>query len=163
MNTNAIVTRNKCKPKQFSGIHVLQILLVSFLCISVVSCHIARKTGSSTQMNLSPIGNWQLQFISGPKKSFDELFPRGLPEIFLDTDAHSVSGNTGCNRMNGIYQWEHQKISFSQLVTTKMACKGGGEAVFLETLQRINQFDIQQDTLYLQMGTLTMMRFVHKF
>lgn len=65
--------------------------------------------------------------------------------------------------MNGIYQWEHQKISFSQLVTTKMACKGGGEAVFLETLQRINQFDIQQDTLYLQMGTLTMMRFVHKF
>lgn len=93
----------------------------------------------------------------------DDLFPRGLPEIVLDAEAHTVTGNTGCNRLNGAFRCEYQKISFSELVTTKMACKGGGEAVFLETLQRINQFDVQQDTLFLQMGTLTMMRFVRKY
>lgn len=162
MNMNAIVTRNKCRLKPFSRMNFLQILLLSSLCFLTVSCHTSRKKGSNAQKNLNPGGNWQLAFISGPKKSLDELFPRGVPEIILDAEAYTVSGSTGCNRMNGVCRWEQQRITFSQLVTTKMACKGGGEAVFLETLQRINQYDLQKDTLMLQMGTLTMMRFIRK-
>ncbi|QLH47966.1 MAG: META domain-containing protein [Bacteroidota bacterium] len=60
----------------------------------------------------------------------DELFPRGVPEIIVDAEAYTVSGSTGCNRMNGVCRWEQQRITFSQLVTTKMACKGGERPCF---------------------------------
>src|SRR5690349_16384298 len=52
---------------------------------------------------------------------------RATPHIILAPDSKQVSGSGGCNRMFGVYELNGDKLRFSGVGSTKMACKGSME------------------------------------
>ena len=51
-----------------------------------------------------------------------EDFAKGLPVIEFHLSDNRISGSTGCNRMTGGFEVRGNKITFSQMATTRMAC-----------------------------------------
>ncbi len=105
-------------------------------------------------------GSWQLNYISGPRIAFDGLYPDNKPTISFDIAGARVSGNTGCNTFSGPVRVSEKSIGFGELATTRMACKGNGEAVFLAALRKVNRFDITDgNTLHLLQDDIALLRF----
>ena len=74
------------------------------------------------------------------------------PHLILRRQDHRVSGFTGCNQMAGGYSLDGQTLSFTQMISTKMACLGGGmdtEAQFTAALQQVHGWSIAGDKLTL--------------
>lgn len=107
-------------------------------------------------------GNWQLNYISGPRIAFEGLYPNKKPQISFDITASRTTGNTSCNNFSGPVSIEGSKISFNQpLTTTKMFCEGQGEPVFLESLRKITAWALTDtSTLTLIAGDIVLMRFI---
>lgn len=128
-------------------------IMVAFV---VSSCNSLKNTTP-----LSSNETWELEYISGPRIAFDGLFPNKKPQITFNTATSEVSGTTSCNGFTTKYTLKENNISFSDnFPMTKMYCEGGGEQVFLQTLQQVNQFS--KDTegrLELKKQEITLMRF----
>jgi len=109
-------------------------------------------------------GTWELNYISGSRIAFDGLFPNKKPTIKLEVTNKTVSGNSGCNSFNGPIKLDGNKISFADpMAMTRMMCQGDGETVFIQTLQKINAWAVNDDnTLNFIMGDIAMMRFTKK-
>ena len=58
------------------------------------------------------------------------------PLFVLNSETHRVSGSGGCNRLTGSYELKDDHLTFSQMVTTMMACADGmdTEKAFLKAL-----------------------------
>ena len=106
-------------------------------------------------------GTWELNLIQYPGKQFGELYPNKKPRIVFDIAANRFSGNTSCNSFSGTLITEGNRIDFSKpFAMTKMLCPGEGETVFVETLQKMNGFAVQEGkTLTLMTGDIATMRF----
>jgi len=125
-----------------------------------LSCSSGKK--SSSQNSLSALeGTWQLNYITGPRIVFDGLYPDKKPKITFDLEKKKVSGNTSCNNFSGEVTASGHKIHFPEaMAMTKMACPGEGETVFLQTLKKVNSYDVTAGyTLTLLMDDVAMMRF----
>ena len=91
---------------------------------------------------------WVLESIDGQTYSRAEnqnLHP--TIEIYLAEER--FSGNTGCNSMNGKLTVDGNRISFSDIVTTKMFCVDVDETSFLSDLGKANNYKIEKMRLYL--------------
>ena len=91
---------------------------------------------------------WVLESIDGQTYSRAEnqsLHP--TIEIYLAEER--FSGNTGCNNMNGKLTVDGNRISFSDIVTTKMFCVDVDETSFLSDLGKANNYKIEKMRLYL--------------
>ena len=79
-------------------------------------------------------------------------------------DSNTVTGFTGCNRMNGKVSQSGNKVHFGPLATTKMACLdvnvGRVEAGFLNALNGAERQKIIGDTLILSTHSGDLARFV---
>jgi len=119
------------------------LLFIAFISIFTASC----SSGSdSTDVRIHDI--WVLESINGIAYSRAEdqnLHP--TMEIYLAEKR--FIGNTGCNTMNGNMAVEGEKISFSDIVTTKMFCIDVDETSFLNALGKANNFKIEKMRLYL--------------
>jgi copper homeostasis protein (lipoprotein) len=61
-----------------------------------------------------------------------------------------VSGFAGCNRLNGKFTVQAQKIAIGPVATTKMACeRSETESAFLQCLKEVQRFEIRDETLLL--------------
>ena len=108
-------------------------------------------------------GTWQLNYISGPRVAYEELYPDKKPQITFNTADTSFSGNTGCNNFRGKLDAGASSIHFPEaMAMTRMMCAGEGENVFINTLKKINKYSISDSTLNLITGDVAMMRFVKK-
>ena len=61
-------------------------------------------------------------------------------------DDETVSGSAGCNRFSGTYTLAGDRLSFSPIAATKMACAGyvmAQERVFLDAMREVESFAIQ--------------------
>jgi heat shock protein HslJ len=137
--------------------------LLLLLIVSITACKSRQKLSSAPHQGtiVYPEGFWNLVYVSGPSKTMDALYPVQKPELNLRFKDSLISGNNGCNTYRGKFSYKGHRIDFSQpLMSTKMACKGGGEALFMETLKKINQWSVRNDSLIFQMGSLEMMIFV---
>ena len=105
---------------------------------------------------------WTLDYITGPRITFDGLYPDKKPFIVLDTVKLQVSGNTGCNNFSGSFRLQGDSIHFSQLATTMMSCGDGGrgETIFMAMLGKVSYYRISRDTLWLRFKKIDAMRFV---
>lgn len=78
--------------------------------------------------------------------------------------ADRVGGATGCNTMGGGYTADGDRIDFSQLMSTKMACieedRMRQETRFLSALERADRYAISGDMLTLSAGDSVVARFV---
>lgn len=54
-------------------------------------------------------------------------FSKGLPELVFDPDGGKLSGHDGCNRITGSIEVQGNRIQFSPLAGTKMACPGNNK------------------------------------
>ena len=134
---------------------------VAAICASMlISCSNSNKINSDADFKKLK-GSWQLNYITGPRIAFEGLYPGQKPTITFDISEKKTKGNTSCNSFSGSFDADGTKINFIEpLVTTKMACQGEGEAVFLRTLLKINSYDVTEGyTLSLFTDGVASMRF----
>ena len=137
------------------------IFILVFCSAALISCK-CKKTDSVSKLE----GNWELNYISGPRIAFDGLYPNKKPTLNFDLKENHISGNSSCNSFNGKLILDGNKIDFTQpMAMTKMMCQDGqGEQVFMSTLGKITSYDVTDDgkTLNLISGDIAMMRFTKK-
>ncbi|MWB96148.1 META domain-containing protein [Flavobacterium sp. GA093] len=149
---------------------VKRVLILVFLGVALTSCGVFKcnKEDSTAKNGVSKLeGNWELNYITGPRIAFDGLYPNKKPAINFDIKENHVSGNNGCNSFSGKLNVDGNKINFTDqaMAMTKMACMDGqGEQVFMSTLQKITTYAISDDgkTLTFISDDIAMMRFVRK-
>ena len=139
-----------------------KIFILVFFSSFLISCKCA-KTDAVSKLD----GTWELNYISGPRITFDGLYPNKKPTIKFDAKANQVSGNASCNTYSGKLIVDGNKIDFTQpMAVTKMMCLDGlqGEQTYLATLQKITSYDVTDDgkTLNFISGDIAMMRFTKK-
>lgn len=117
----------------------LLIVLLSFTCST-------KETEKIDVMRLHDI--WALESIEGEKVIIDETV-RNLPVLEIYVEDERVHGNTGCNVLNGSVEIDEEKISFSKIITTEMACPGNLEQKFLTSLIEVNRYIIEKMSLRL--------------
>lgn len=142
-----------------------KILMLVFFSSLVLSCTIFKCKKSDAVSKLD--GTWELNYITGPRITFDGLYPNKKPTITFNTKENQVSGNSSCNNYTGKLVVDGNKIDFTQpMAMTKMMCLDGqqGEQVYIAALQKITSYDITDDgkTLNLISGDIAMMRFTKK-
>lgn len=139
-----------------------KIFTLVFFSSFLISCKCA-KTDAVSKLD----GTWELNYISGPRITFEGLYPNKKPTIQFDAKTNQVSGNASCNSYTGKLVVDGNKIDFTQpMAVTKMMCLDGlqGEQTYLSTLQKITSYDITDDgkTLNFISGDIAMMRFTKK-
>ncbi|MCP2027864.1 heat shock protein HslJ [Flavobacterium sp. HSC-32F16] len=142
-----------------------KIFTLVFLSLILFSCNIFKCKKSDAVSKLD--GTWELNYITGPRITFDGLYPNKKPTINFNTKDNQVSGNNSCNNYTGKLVLDGNKIDFTQpMAMTKMMCLNGqqGELTYMNTLQKITSYDITDDgkTLNLISGDIAMMRFTKK-
>jgi heat shock protein HslJ len=91
---------------------------------------------------------WALESIDGEKIEMDKSI-RNLPMIEIYVKEEKVHGNTSCNVINGKVQFDDNKITFSNIIATEMACPGDIEQRFLSALKSVDNYKIEKLRLYL--------------
>jgi heat shock protein HslJ len=139
-------------------------IVLSIVFLTLMSCN-STKTAMGKTASLE--GTWELNYITGPRITFDGLFPNKKPTISFDLKEIRVSGNNSCNSYTGKLNTEGNKINFKDpMAVTKMMCMDGmqGETTYMETLQKIDTYTISEDgkVLNFMMGEVMMMRFEKK-
>lgn len=109
----------------------------------------------SCSPKLAPDSNWgyqrwvlielkevPVQQSGGSRDAFIEFFPA----------EKKFTGNGGCNRINGNYAIEKRsEIRLTEISSTKMACPDlAFENTFLETLGKVNRFEISDNNMLLK-------------
>lgn len=107
-------------------------------------------------------GTWELDYILEPGTDFNTLYPERKPTLTFDLAEKKVSGNSSCNNFSGTMSMDGHAISFGPLMSTKMACPGDGEQVFLKSMEKVSSFDAQDHTLALIMDDIVVMRLQKK-
>lgn len=109
-------------------------------------------------------GEWELNYISGPKITFEGLYPDKKPLlVFNKNNEDEVGGNTSCNGFSGKFSINGNKISFAEpFAKTMIYCQGGGEETFLKMLSKVNHYSQSGNTLTLLFDDVAVMRFTKK-
>jgi len=104
-------------------------------------------------------GKWQLI----PASDSDTVGGH-IPEIQIDVKESKFSGNTGCNRMSGIFfAQDSASIQFSdKMITTRMFCSGYNESAFLQNLLRVNNYKFRKGLLIFSVGDIEVFRWKRK-
>ena len=87
---------------------------------------------------------WRLQSLGDQAVMANSSATLAFPE------AGRVGGNGSCNRFFGSVSIELNRITFSAIGSTKMACMGGAsaqESAYLAALHKAERFERQGDTL----------------
>lgn len=121
------------------------ILLLLIASILILKCS-TKETEKIDVMRLHDI--WALESIEGEKIIIDETV-RNLPALEIYVEDKRVHGNTGCNVLNGRVEIDEDKIAFSKIIATEMACPGNLEQRFLSALQKANKYKIEKLRLFL--------------
>lgn len=135
--------------------------MIMLAIVTLSSCNALKNTVEASS-DLSKLGGtWELSYISGPRIAFNGLYPARKPQMVFNLSDKRVSGNSSCNSFSGKLLADDTSINFNEpLAATKMACPGEGEAVFFETLKKVNKYSITGDTtLNFMMGDIAIMRF----
>jgi heat shock protein HslJ len=125
---------------------IIAAILISFGCSS------SRK--ATADLN----GNWELVVFPYSTKTLDEIFAMKKPELQLENGR--LSGNTGCNRINGTYTVSGNSIQFGpNLAMTKMGCPNYDENVFLEAFNKVNRYQLKNNELSLMHDSTLLISF----
>ncbi|HEY8539747.1 MAG TPA: META domain-containing protein [Steroidobacteraceae bacterium] len=75
---------------------------------------------------------------------------RPEPYIVLQNSTKEIAGHTGCNRLNGGYRIDGNKLQLSEVTTTRMACPEADiEHRFLNALEAVTRWRLEGDRLVL--------------
>jgi putative lipoprotein len=113
------------------------------ICLSISACSSKNEASSP-----SLIGSWKLTSYSHA----DVLTPAvsGAEAGLTFNHDGTISGNSGCNGFGGSYKVEGDQVSFSEVVSTLMACdepRMAQEGAFHQVLTETATFNIEGNTL----------------
>lgn len=133
------------------------LLLIAILSLLVVSC-----TTNMMRKNDKLYDNaWELEYITGPRITFQGLFPDQKPVIKFTEDSAMITGNSGCNGYSTKYTMNGDMVSFADPELSTMMYCGDGETVFRKTMKQVDRYRLTDGKLELLMGDVVMMRFKH--
>lgn len=137
------------------------LLFVSSLVLFISSCSSVKNTKAINKLSNT---TWELEYISGPRITFEGLYPDKKPQITFNTATNEVSGTSSCNGYTAKYILDGKTISFGEPgPTTMMFCEGGGEQTFLQIMKKVNNYSIDKEgKLHLNLDEVSMMRFKKK-
>jgi len=120
----------------------------------------ARETASPGSSSLTNT-YWKLTELDG--RAVLASPNRREPHLRLMADGTRVAGSTGCNNILGRYEQDGDRIRFSALATTRMACldeeANRQEGAFVEALGQVDRFMVSGDALTLFQGERPRARF----
>jgi heat shock protein HslJ len=139
------------KPTEKNMIRIFAAFLIVCIVIIfvalVISCS-TKEAGNEVDLRLHDI--WVLEFINGEEIIKGEQDNNPIIEIYLEEGR--VHGNAGCNTINATVIVNENKIAFSEIITTEMACPGDIEQRFLTALKNVDNYKIEKLRLYLCEG-----------
>ncbi|MEZ4818271.1 MAG: META domain-containing protein [Flavobacteriaceae bacterium] len=91
---------------------------------------------------------WVLETLNANKVT-KENFKKDLPSIEINSTSNTFTGFAGCNKMNGKLFYEKDVLQFTDVSTTKMACKDNLENEFLSALKSGTSYKIENNRLSL--------------
>lgn len=113
----------------------------------------ARAKGTAANASEAPpsLENIQWELVRLGDTPVHAASPQQAPHFVLNSDSRRVSGSGGCNRITGSYNLHGDRITFSRMATTMMACLTGmdTEKTFLDMLKQVNRFKITGQKLEL--------------
>ncbi|SFG87282.1 META domain-containing protein [Pontibacter chinhatensis] len=143
------------------------LFLASFFTLALSGCNTGKHAnkaatdGSETeqtshmtqQENTITEKRWKLVELGGQPITMAEN-QQTEAHFVLHTAGNKVSGNGGCNVINGTYTLsEGNRIRFSKMATTMMYCPGvEREGEFLEVFELTDNYTLHGDTLTLNLG-----------
>ena len=134
----------------------LKILSIFLFAFVLSACAIPKKNTHSDLFG----STWQLNYISGPRIAFGGLYPDKKPQISFNNETNKVEGSNSCNGYSADYRITGQNISFGEPGMSTMMYCGEGESVFLNTIKKINKYQIDSSgNLVLLIDDVAMMRF----
>jgi heat shock protein HslJ len=123
----------------------LIVLLVPTFFTLLLNCS-SKETEKIDMIRLHDI--WALESIEGEKIYLDETV-KNLPKIEIYVEEERVYGNTGCNSFNAKTDIDENKITFSNIIATEMACPGNLEQRFLSAIESVDNYRIEKMRLLL--------------
>ncbi len=132
-------------------------LFMLLICYVVISdCSSNKKSPNDQLFNTT----WELEYLSGPRIAFNGLYPDKKPTISFNKTTNKVEGSNSCNGYSAKYNLNGNDISFGEPDPTTMMYCGEGEQIFLNTIKKVNKYNIGTDgTLNLLIDDVYMMRF----
>jgi heat shock protein HslJ len=121
--------------------------IIIILVALVISCS-TKEAINETDVRIHDI--WALEFINGEEFIKGEQETHPIIEVYPEKER--IHGNAGCNTINGKVIVNENKIAFSEIITTEMACPGDLEQRFLTALQNVDNYKIEKLRLYLYEG-----------
>ncbi|MCK7591457.1 META domain-containing protein [Subsaxibacter sp. CAU 1640] len=135
-----------------------KMLLVVVLTLVLTACSSTKNTSNDALYDTK----WELEYITGPRIAFDGLFPNKKPYLTFDKSSQMVQGNNSCNGYSAPFTVTGNTLTLGEPGPTTMMYCGEGEQVFVNTMKKINKYNIDADgKLVLMMDDVAMMRF-HK-
>jgi len=98
-------------------------------------------------------GTWKLSAY-GPKETPTPAVTGAEATLTFDKNG-SVTGNGGCNSMGGSYKVDDHKITFSEIISTLMACddaRMAQEGAVAKVLSGTATYELKDNTLTLTNG-----------
>lgn len=92
-------------------------------------------------------GNWELFYITGPRITFEGLYPDLRPTLTFTAGETELSGFTSCNGMSAKYLGKKGSPLFKPGIMTMKACPGDGEQTFLKAFHKVDDYKVGGDTL----------------
>lgn len=134
----------------------LPIMGLALLSWTISSCT-STKTSNNTMLF---DGTWEMEYITGPRIAFEGLYPNKKPQLSFDKEMQQVQGTNSCNGYSADFEINEDKISFGEPGPTTMMYCGEGEQVFLNTMEKVNEYKIDTNgKLILAMDDVPLMRF----
>lgn len=137
----------------------MKYVLICLLAVTLGSCSSSRN--SSADLNQLS-GDWVLTVFPYETKALAEVFTARIPELQLEVPGRKVTGNTGCNRMFGSFTVNGSEFHFGNLGSTKMACPGYDETIYVNALNRVNRYGVNNDLLTFYQDSAVVMTFAKK-
>ncbi len=130
-----------------------KILSAAALITLMVSCASSQKSNGSGEKDL--YRSWRVT-------GFDTTGAMHSPTIAFDQAQNRVSGHGSCNRYSGGFTLTApDKIAFSPMASTKMACPGlNVESKYFELLNKANKWSIKDGVLTLSQDGNALLTFV---
>lgn len=131
------------------------LLLIAMLSLFLISCS-TNKMGNTNNLYGT---SWELEYITGPRITFEGLFPDRKPNIQFTKGSYTVTGNSGCNGYAAQFTLSGKMISFADPQLSTMMYCGDGEGVFRNTMKQIETYLVSEGKLEFLKGDVVMMRF----
>lgn len=130
------------------------------LMLSIIfSCDSVKETPAIPAELKDPKKVWTLNYITGPRITFEGLFPKKTPSVTFNLNSNEINGFTSCNSFSSQIKITGESISINSPLQTMMICEGLGENTFVNMLGKIDRYHIKDGKLEFLKNEIVMMRF----